>query len=251
MKRFNTRTPFLLAALSIVLLAFTQDTLHTAPPPFEVNRMRPFVSINKAQLAKANTLLDINPRYDADWVRTYTSVEVRTIQAGQVLTKVGVDDRLTPEQKEQLMSADLGTDIQVHVRYMPENNLKQNDLQEMSFTFAVEADTDAKYKGGEQELLDYLHESAIHQLSAESFGEWGMSAVKFTVDEQGHIRDVEAIEPVQDDTVSSLLVASVCNMAQWEPARFEDGTTVSQQYALTVGNQANCKIALLNIRDLE
>jgi len=210
--------------------------------------MKPFVSIDRAELSKANTLLDINPRYDADWVRTYASVEITTVQEGQVLTKVGKDDTLTEEQKAQLAAADLGTKISVLVRYMPENNLSHNDLQEMGFSFAVEADRDAKFPGGEEQLKAYLSEQAISKLSAESFGEWGLSAVTFIVDEGGLVNEVEAVEPLQDSAIAALLVETVCNMPAWEPARFSEGIAVDQQFALTVGNQANCKIPLLNIR---
>lgn len=237
------------AVFSFVLLAFSQDTLLQAPA-FEVNRMLPFVSINYAQLTEANTLLDINPRYDADWVKTYQSVEVTTIQKGRVLTKVGTDGTLTGAQKKQLAAADLGTEISVLVRYMPENNLKHNDLQEMNFSFSVEADQDAQFVGGDTQLKRYLFENAIQHLSAESFGEWGMSAVTFEVDEKGFIGAVEAVDPVQDTTTSLLLIETICNMPQWQPARYNTGVTVAQQFALTVGNQGNCKIALLNTRGL-
>jgi len=191
--------------------------------------MRPYVSIQQAELLAANTLLDVNPRYDADWVRTYASVEITTIQDGQVLTKVGKDDTLTAEQKAQLAAADLGTTISILVRYMPENNLSHNDLQEMDFSFAVEADRDARFPGGAEKLNAYLSKQAI-------------------VDENGVVHQVEAVEPLQDSTVAALLVETVCNMPAWEPARFSTGIAVDQKFALTVGNQANCKIPLLNIR---
>lgn len=251
MRRAFAKTALLFfAVFSFVLLAFSQDTLLQAPA-FEVNRMLPFVSINYAQLTEANTLLDINPRYDADWVKKYQSVEVTTIQQGKVLTKVGTDGTLTIAQKKQLAAADLGTEISVHVRYMPENTLKHNELQEMSFSFVVEADHDAKYVGGEAQLKSYLFENAIQHLSAESFGEWGMSAVIFSIDDEGYVGEVEAVTPVQDSAISSLLVATVCNMPQWIPAQYNNGLTVEQRFALTVGNQENCKINLLNTRGLE
>ncbi|MFK8055657.1 MAG: energy transducer TonB [Saprospiraceae bacterium] len=250
MKRFLTSSSLLLlATLVSVNLAFT-DVLRV-PPPVEVNRMKPFVSITKDSLAFAKTLLDINPRYDADWVKTYKSVEITTTADGQVKKVVAETSTLSSAQKAQLASADLGAEIHVLVRYIPENDLSQNDLQEMYFSFTVEADRDAQYPGGQAQILDYFNKTAVNQIPDGAFGEWGMSAVTFAVDAKGYIGEVEAVEPLQDSAIAALLVEAVCNMPRWEPARYDNGTAVEQRFALTVGNMRNCKIPLLNIREEE
>jgi hypothetical protein len=249
MKRILSIKFLLLAFGTFALLAFSQDTL-SPPPDFEVNRMRPFVSINAADLAEARTLLDINPRYDADWVKTYEYVQIETMQKGVATTAKGSSDELTAEQLQQLMSADLGSPITVKVSYMPENNLSHNDLQEMGFSFEVEPDVNAQFPGGKDQLQTYVTKTAIEKIPEGTYKGYDMSAVTFKVDENGFVTEVEAVEPLQDSAIEALLIDAVCNMPAWEPARFKSGKTVAQSFALTVGNQENCKIPLLNTRDL-
>ena len=117
----------------------------------------------------------------------------------------------------------------------------------MGFSFAVEADVDAQFPGGEAQLLAYLAKNAIDKIPEGTYQGYDLSAVKFTVDVSGSVTEVEIVEPFEDATIEELLHDAVCNMPDWIPAHFNDGTKVAQQFAFTVGNMENCKLPLLNL----
>lgn len=227
---------------------FTQDSV-SKELPFEVHKIYAPVSITKTQLKAGNTLLDLNQKYKASWVKTYLSVEIATINNGKKRLALSKNDQLTMEQKENMYTADSGTEIAVTVHYMPENNLKHNDPKEMYFTIFVEPETDAKYPGGSLQLQKYLQEKVIGKIPSGTFVDYDMTAVKFTVDKEGHIADVHIFWEFKDEKIEKLLVEAICAMPNWEPASYDTGKKINQQLVLIVGNMENCAINLLNIRD--
>ena len=80
------------------------------------------------------------------------------------------------------------------------------------------------------------------------FTGYDLAAVKFTIDEAGRITDAHVFWPSKDEKTDALLLETICNMPNWKPAAYADGTTVKQEFVLTVGNMENCAIHLLNIR---
>lgn len=219
---------------------------------YEVNRIYPYISIPKETLNKAQTLADINARYKSSWVREYISVEILTSYKGKIRKAISKNDTLSQEQKEIINRADAGTDISVNIRYLPENTLKQNDIKENNFTFSVDPEKEAKYSGGQQQLQQYLKDNAIDKIPAGSFKDYDLTAIKFTINEDGHIIDAHVFEPViqtsNNEKIDDLLLEAIRKMPCWEPAEFSDGTNVKQEFVLTVGNMENCVVSLLNIR---
>ena len=71
--------------------------------------------------------------------------------------------------------------------------------------------------------------------------------VKFTIDEEGNVSDAHVFWDFKDDSIDSLLLEAVCNMPNWKPAKYANGTQTSQEFVLTVGNRENCIIHTLNI----
>ncbi len=232
--------------LGIVQFPFAQSNT-AATLTFEVNRVYPTVSLDKEKLAKAKTLLDLNERYPSSWVKTYLSVEVFTKQHGQTRKAGGKNESLNPEQKALMNMADTGTEISVVVRYIPENNLTHNDPKEMSFTVSVNPEQDATYAEGVQAMEKLLKENAINKIPEGTFEGYAMAAVKFTVDEAGRILEPHIFWPSDNEKVDQLLLDAICNMPNWTPASYADGTKVSQEFVLTVGNMESCVVPLLNI----
>ncbi|MDP1621868.1 MAG: hypothetical protein Q8M08_05975 [Bacteroidales bacterium] len=112
---------------------------------FEVHRIYPPVSITKEKLLEARTLVDINRYYKLSWIREYISVVVLTSDKGRIRRAVSKNDTLSRKQKEIMKMADVGTDISVKVRYIPENILPHNDIKEINFTFTVEPENEARF----------------------------------------------------------------------------------------------------------
>ncbi len=238
---------FLVAVLSFPLTLSAQNE-STNELNYEVNRVYPYISITKEKLADAQTLMDLNPHYQASWIKEYFSVEITASLKGVQKQEVGKNEMLTPEQKELILRADAGTDITVNVRYLPNNNLKHNDPKELPFSFSIEPDIDATYPGGQEQLRKYLKASAVDKIPDGTFEGYDLAAVKFTIDANGVVTDVQLFWPSKNEVVDELLLATVRTMPQWRPAAFSNGTKVKQEFVFTAGNMDNCVVPLLNIR---
>lgn len=239
-------------ALLFIIPAFphpgsSQDN-STGAIRFEVNRRHPPVSVTKGKLHEAHTLNDLNPYYKSSWVREYISVVVSARDKGRTKNAHGKNDILSQEQKDLMNKADQGTNIEVMVQYMPQNTLSQNDVKEINFTFTVEPESEAAYPGGRQPMNQYIQEHAIDKISETGFRQTDFSAVKFTVNEVGHIADAHLFWKSENDKADELLLVAISNMPRWKPAEYSGGVKVKQEFVLTVGNIENCAINLLNIR---
>jgi len=215
---------------------------------YEVNRVYPSISFTREELNEAKTIVNLNPYYKPSWIRTYISVEVLTRYQGSARKAVSNNDTLTQEQKDIIKKADTGADISVLVQYIPENTLTRNDIHEISFSFTVEPESQAKFADGQEELNQYLKEKAIDKISDASFEGYRLAAVKFTVDKEGQIIDTHIFWSSEDQEIDALLLGAVCTMPNWKPAEYADGTRVQQEFVLTVGNRESCVVPLLNIR---
>lgn len=241
-----------LIVLVFIVFAFphfgsSQDNV-TDSFSYEVNKVYKPLSISKEQLIKAITIADLNEHYKNSWVREYNSVEIIASNKGTIRKVVNEDDILSQEQKDIMNMADVGTDITVKVLYIPENTLTHNDIKDFKFSFMVNPEIEAKYSGGQDQLMQYLKKNAIDKIPDSSFEGYELAAVNFTITEEGQIIDAHVFETSKDDKIDALLLETICNMPTWSPAEYANGTKVKQEFVLTVGNMASCIIPLLNIR---
>lgn len=215
---------------------------------YEVNRIYPYISITKADLKDARTLSDINKHYKSSWVKTYISVEILTSHQGIERKALSKSEVLTQEQKDHINTADVDTDISVKVQYLPNNTLANNEVKEINFSFNPMPEKEAEYWGGETALKQYLEENALHKIPNSSFENYDLAAVKFTIDEDGQVMNISVFEASKDEKIDKLLLQTILNMPKWKPAEYENGTTVAQEFVLTIGNMESCVLNLLNIR---
>lgn len=218
---------------------------------FEINKVLPFISIQENQLAEINTLTDLDKRYPASWVKEYISVEIYAYKNGIKTTASGIGHVLNQEQKELIQLADRSSEIAVNVMYLPENSLKQNTVQQYDFKVSVLPDQNAGYAEGEDQLIQYLQKNSIANIDAGSFTGYDLTAIKFTITEQGHVADIQVVLPSKDAKIDEMLVTAISKMPIWKPAAFSNGLKVKQDFVLTIGNMENCMVNLLNIRPVE
>lgn len=221
-------------------------------PACEVNKVYPSISLTKQALEEAETLGDLNKYYKSSWIREYISVEVQTSHDGKVKSSLSKEEQLSPEQKESMKMADVGTEVSVKVLYMPENNLKHNEVKEMDFAFTIDPDNEASFPGGSKALQSYLEENALAKIPVGSFEGYDLTAVKFTINELGEIVDAHIFgaeyQPSKNEDIDQLLLEVIRKMPCWTPAAYADGTKTRQEMVLTVGNLENCVVPMLNIR---
>ena len=93
---------------------------------------------------------------------------------------------------------------------------------------------------------------AIDKISDNSFKEYDLAVVKFTISTAGEIVDAHVFDsPYQtfkNEKTTELLLKAVRNMPCWTPAAHPDGTPAKQEFVLTVGNMESCVTNLLSIQ---
>lgn len=216
---------------------------------FEVNKVYPSYSINRAQLHDAKTIKDINRYFKPSWIKKYESVTINTIHQSQSKKSNSKSYELTSEQKQMILMADVGSPITVDISYIPNNSLAVNEIQNMTFTLEIEADIDAQYRQGAVAMEEHL-QKYLDKIPPGTYEGYALSAVKFTVDNDGEIVDAHILDYPRAESVDQILIDAVCNMPSWIPARYDNGKTIKQEYVFTVGNMENCIVNLLNIKKL-
>ena len=235
-----------LLSIGCAFNSFAQNDLK-----FEINKVLPFISIQENKLDKINTLTDLDKRYPTSWVREYISVEISAYKNGTQTKASGISDVLNQEQKELIRLADRSSDIAVSVMYLPENSLKNNTVKQHDFKVTIMPDKNAIYSEGAEQLIQYLQKNSIVNIEAGSFTGYDLTAIKFTITEQGHITDIQVVMPSKDTKIDEMLVAAISKMPSWKPAEFSNGLKVKQNFVLTIGNMENCMVNLLKIRPIE
>jgi hypothetical protein len=235
-----------LLSIGCAFNSFAQNDLK-----FEINRVLPFISIQENKLDKINTLTDLNKRYPTSWVKTYISVEISAFKNGIQTKASGISDVLNQEQKELIQLADHSSDIAVSITYLPNNSLKNNTEKQYDFKVTVLPNKNADYAEGAEQLIQYLQENTIVNIEAGSFTGYDLTAIKFTITEQGHITDIQVALPSKNAKIDEMLVMAISKMPKWKPAEFSNGLKTKQDFILTIGNMDNCMVNLLNIRPIE
>ena len=254
----NKLIVFFFIAFSFSHFGSSQDSF-TDELNYEVNKIYPYISVTKEKLNQAHTIGDfknetnnLNLEYKPSWVREYISVEISTTYKGVVRKAVSQNEVLTAEQKDLMNRADVGKDISVKVRYIPENTLTDNDIKETRFSFTVAPESDAKYLGGQQELKRYLKGKVMDKIPSASFKGYDLAVIKFTISEEGEITNAHIFgseyRTSKDEKTDKLLLETIQDMPCWKPAEYANGTKVKQEFVLTVGNMKSCIVPLLNIK---
>ncbi len=230
-------------SIGSVVTSFAQNDLK-----FEVNKVLPVISIKENKLDQICTLTDLHKKYPTSWVRKYISVEISVLKNGITTKARGNSDDLNLEQKELIRLADRNSDISVSIKYLPENTLKNNTVQELDFKVSIIPEKDAFYSDGAEKLNKFLQKNIISNIKAGSFTGYDLTALKFTITEQGRISDIQVSMPSKDAKIDEMLIAAISKMPSWKPAVFSNGLKVKQDFVLTIGNMDNCMLSLLNIR---
>jgi uncharacterized membrane protein (UPF0136 family) len=135
--------------------------------------------------------------------------------------------------------------------YLPENSLKNNKVKQYDFKVTIMPDKNAVFSEGAEQLIQYLQKNSLVNIEAGSLTGYDLTAIKFTITEQGHTTDIQVALASKDTKIDEMLVAAISKMPSWKPAAFSNGLKVKQNFVLTIGNMENCMVNLLNIRPIE
>lgn len=225
---------------------------------FELKKINPPLTITEEKLLTAKSIFDINNVANEldgyikpSWIREIVTAEILTMQKGKEQKFYSKSSILTQEQKKAIVANDLTNPVKVKVKYVPENTLKIREVKEIDFTFSKAPEKDAQFIGGKNQFNTYLKEKAISKITNDHFNGNELSAIRFTIDEEGEIINAHVFESLslttKNEKVDNLLLETIKTMPRWEAARNSDGSKVKQDFTLTVGNLESCLINLINV----
>jgi len=247
MVKKNFRLFLMLIMISFVAFVTKAQEEETAfDLAFNVNRVCPTLWITKSKIADANTLVDLNKFFKTEWVKSYKSVEVIVQRDGKTQKAFSKSEILNKDQKELMSNADAATQILVSIDYIPDNNLPE-ELHNERFILAVDPVTPANFKTGQKNLDQYLKTNALDKVSKSAFEIHQLTAIKFTIDEDGHIINPEIVESSKDQETDEILYQAICEMPNWNPATYGNNLKVKQDFVFTIGDHRSCVINLLNV----
>lgn len=226
------------ATLLLFLLAFSvfsqrigYEIYGTLTNPYA----EPYSLLTLDTLKGARTLSDINTRYRPDWVASYIRVEVASTCGEESKKAISTNDILTTAQMNILKTTDIGCNIDVEVDYIPENTLKDNPPRKMAFSLRMVPIYEAKYPGGQQALKMYLKENVIDEILRGRDRQLELAKIKFTINEEGHVSDVNIFKTSEDDEMDQIMLKAICNMPNWSPAKNREGEKIIQEFELSMG----------------
>jgi hypothetical protein len=97
-------------------------------------------------------------------------------------------------------------------------------------------------------MNQYLKENLVDKMPSAKLKQYQLAAATFTVDAEGFVTDPKIFWSSEDEILDALLIETICNMPNWMPAEFSNGTNVKQEFVLTLGDMQSCVVPLLNIR---
>lgn len=218
---------------NLVLPPMDQSTIHQL---LEQQQMFAVSSLLSNQQPKHYTRENFNKILDI------VSVEIITSNSGKVLSTVSQSDLFTPDQKNKMKTADLGTDLKVKISFKYRNEPADkfgigNKMVQCQGLITIVPDTEAEFPGGTNQIAEYFNENVLNKVSESVIAQKIPQAIlKFTVDEDGQIINASISRSSNDAALDKLLLEAVNKMPKWKPATNAQGIRVRQEFSLPFGN---------------
>jgi TonB family protein len=218
---------------SLVLPPMDQSTIHQL---LDQQQMFAVSSLLSNQQPKHYTRENFNKILDI------VSVEIITSNSGKVLSTVSQSDLFTPDQKNKMKTADLGTDLKVKISFKYRNEPTDkfgigNKMVQCQGLITIVPATEAEFPGGTNQIAEYFNENVLNKVSESVIAQKIPQAVlKFTVNEDGQIINASISRSSNDAALDKLLLEAVNKMPQWKPATNAQGIRVRQEFSLPFGN---------------
>jgi hypothetical protein len=196
-------------------------------------------AIKKEILNDAKKLSDINPDFPSSWINKYHQVKITATSDGNLVSIESDDDQLNKSQIQTLNNADIGSDVNVSVKYNPKNSTEDN-VREINFTYSIVPEIEARFSEDYQDLKSYIKTHVIDKLTEDKLENIESAIVRFTIGEEG-----KPINPIvelssKNTEVDQLLINMITNMPYWKPAAGKDGSKIKQDFVLNVGTLIGC-----------
>ncbi len=199
--------------------------------------------VQKEQLSTAKKMSDINPEYPASWIleEDYISTEITVFCEGERRKEKGKTNYFTEEQRNILTKADMGTTVDVEVKYHVNNSITDKyDVSTMNFSVSLVPEKEAEYEGGQEKMKMYLKQNSVDKINTFSNRVFDMAKVRFLVNEEGEAVNAEIIKSSEDEKIDRLLLKTIAKMPKWKPAESAKGVKLKQEFEFVVGMMIGC-----------
>ena len=197
-------------------------------------------SVKKSTLTRAQKLDDILESYPNSWITSYQSVEISTINNGKVTKATGKYYALSPEQKNNIASADMFTEIIINVHYMHKDIVtKAEENNTMHVVLTVHPDIDAEYLTGNENLIPYLKNNHSNVVSSWILSQKKSVKLQFTINENGKVENVIVKKSSGDSNIDYILMDSLYKMPKWKAAQNKEGVKVKQVFEYVLNGETN------------
>ncbi len=191
-------------------------------------------TVTKSKLASAKTILEIIPER-AQW----QSAPVKTVELS-ILNTYFLDLRatsnslmLSKEQLQVIKSAHYSDDFRI-MAYCMDANQHTYDL---SYFITVVPETEASYKTGNDDLINFLKESSSKAIEGLEKGKIGPGKISFTIDQSGNITKVKLLSTSGYTNIDELMQSLIERTSgNWSPATNDQGEAVSQKLVFSFGS---------------
>jgi len=186
------------------------------------------------------------PQEDYSKIIDYVSIEITAICHGKTITAQSTNDALTLEQKNIINTADLGTDINIAIKFkykkwITSNNGATNEVKEGKYLVTVVPEAEAEYPGGGKQFSDYLTANIINKVSGTgTSGKLQNATITFTVNEEGQVVKVKILKSSNDPKIDNLILDAINKMPKWKPAKNAKGISVKQQFTIPFDGGGGC-----------
>lgn len=178
---------------------------------------------------------------DFDRIVVYQSVTLSAIQNGKSVKATGSSPKLTSQQMQLLKSADVGTEIQVSIRFKYKNDAVKdfgdaNGVREGEFKVKVVPHTESAFPGGKDGLTTFFTKQVSARITPSVLTKTTDRAiVSFVVSEEGTVTNPAIITSSKTPKIDQIILDAIRKMPSWKPAVDAKGNRVPQTFRITFG----------------
>ncbi len=188
--------------------------------------------VQKAALEKAKLLSDFVAGYPVNWIDEYLTTELVLSNKGKPLKAMGNDNKLSADQKNLLLKAEVGTLLSLNVKYRQKNAVTGVMYPgEMKLELNVVPAVEAQYPSGMVPMRAYIIDKVIDKFPKI---DWNMNEAlaRFTINEQGEVINTQMGKTTGNKTADQLVLDALNKMPKWKVARNAQGQAIKQDFIL-------------------
>ncbi len=195
--------------------------------------------VTKKQLHEANSIEDIYPKNTVQESQKFNEIKLTIMPDPEIVISEKVNSKLlSAAQKELLQQCDYSTNLYLTSYYSTFDVATANTINNhIVYYMTVIPEVEAKYKGGKQEMLRHLREKMEEQTSLIDMSKIKPGRIKFTVDKNGIIRNVNLDSTLGFGEIDEAFMTHIAMMpGEWTPAKNAKGENVDQKLIFFYGS---------------